>query len=154
MDNLEISLEKYSFFQGFPREYIREIAAHAGIVQYKKGDILFREGESADKFYLVIKGRVSIETWVPHRGWVMIQTIEEGEMLGWSWLVPPYKYRFGARVLNKTEMYVFNGEMLRRQCEKDHGLGYDVMKRVLQAFIRRLEQTRLQLLDIYGTRLK
>ena len=75
-------------------------------------------------------------------------------MLGWSWLVAPYKYKFNARVLTRTEFIAINGVELRNQCEKDPGLGYELLRRMVQAIAFRLEQTRLLVLDIYGNRSK
>ena len=147
-------LAKHPFFQGIDKKYIRDIAGHAKIAQFKEGDILFREGGDADKFYLISKGKVAIEIFTPDRRVVPIQTVEDGEMLGWSWLAAPYKWRFDARALAKTEAIVLDGETLRNQCEEDPRLGYELLKRIVQVFTRRLEQTRLQMLDVYGKRPK
>jgi CRP-like cAMP-binding protein len=152
MKNLELILAKHPFFQNIPEENIRSIAGLAKIVQFMEGDVLFKEGGDADKFYLIIKGKVALETFAPGKGAVTLQTVEDGEMLGWSWLVAPYKYRFGARVITKTEMIVINGEELRLLCEKDPVLGYKMMKSMLQAITFRLEQTRLLVMDVYANR--
>ena len=115
---------------------------------------MFREGAEANRLYFILSGSVAIETLVPHRGLVTIQTVESGELIGWSWLVPPYKYRFGARVVQNSELMVMDGEDLRYQCERDPRLGYELMKRVAQAISIRLEQTRLQAADNYGSTTK
>ncbi|HEY8782235.1 MAG TPA: cyclic nucleotide-binding domain-containing protein [Mucilaginibacter sp.] len=153
MKNLELMLAKHPFLHGLSDEYIREIAGHAMIFKFDEGDILFDEGEPANKFYLIIKGKVAITTFAPNKG-ITIQTVEDGEMLGWSWLVAPYKYKFNARVLTRTEFIAINGVELRNQCEKDPGLGYELLRRMVQAIAFRLEQTRLLVLDIYGNRSK
>lgn len=154
METPEQILAKHPFFKGIAAEHIHAIAKHAKIEQCKEGDILFREGGDATKFYLVIKGKVAIETFTPHRGLMTIQTVEDGEMMGWSWLVPPFKYKFGARVVEKTELAVLDGENLRHHCDKNPALGYELLKRIVHVFTQRLEQTRLQVMDIYGTSLK
>jgi CRP/FNR family cyclic AMP-dependent transcriptional regulator len=154
MKNLELILAKHPFFHGIPKEYPLRIARLAKIVQFKQGDILFKEGENADKFCLIIKGTVAIETLAAAGSAVIIQTVEDGEMLGWSWLVAPYKYRFSARAVAKTEMIVLNGVELRNQCEKAPRLGFELMKLMVQAIAARLEQTRLLALDVYGKKSK
>ena len=90
MKTLEQILTKQPFFQDLPEENIRSIAGQAKIVLYKEGDVLFKEGEHAGKFYLVIKGKVALETYAPGKGPVILQTVEDGEILGWSWLVDPH----------------------------------------------------------------
>ena len=152
MKNLEQTLANHPFFYNFPEEYLQRIAGQAQILQYKEGDVLFNEGGKADKFYLVIRGKVVLGTYAPGKGAIILQTVEDGEMLGWSWLVAPYKYRFGARVNSMTEMIVINGEELRQQCENDPRLGYELMKRMVHAITFRLEQTRLLMMDVYANR--
>jgi CRP/FNR family cyclic AMP-dependent transcriptional regulator len=150
MEKLELVLTKHPFFQGLPEKYIRGIAGMAIIVKFEAGRTLFNAGEDADKFYLVISGKIAIETNAPQKGSITIQTVEAGEIVGWSWLVAPFKYRFGAKVLSKTEAIVINGVELRSECENDYWLGYELMKRMVQAVTTRLEQARLLALDVYG----
>lgn len=150
MKTPELAIAKHPFFHDLPEEDIRIIAGQANVVNFNEGDVLFKEGEDADKFYLIIKGKVALETYSAGRGVINIQTVEDGEMLGWSWLVAPHKYRFGAKVITKTEMIVINGNQLRARCEKAPILGYEMMKRMVRAIAFRLEQTRLMLMDVYG----
>jgi CRP-like cAMP-binding protein len=154
MQDPEQILVQHKFFQGIDEKYISDIARQATIVQFGKGDFLLKEGDDADEFYLIVKGKVAIEIFAPNRGAIPIQTVEDGEMLGWSWLIAPYKWRFSARAVTGTETIALNGKTLRDQCEKEPRLGYVLMKHVVGVFTRRLEQTRLQLLDVYGTRSK
>jgi len=150
MEYLELTLAKHPFFQGLPEKYIKHIAGMAIILKFDSDHILFKAGDDADKFYLVIKGKVSIETNAPPKGSITIQTVEDGEILGWSWIVAPYKYRFGAKTLVKSEIIVIDGFELRAECKKDHWLGYELMTRMVVAVAARLEQTRLLALDVYG----
>jgi hypothetical protein len=78
-----------------------------------------------------------------------IQTVGTGEPVGWSWMVPPHRWQFDARVLEPTGAIVFDGKALREQCERDHELGYSLLKRLVSVIAGRLAATRLQLLDIY-----
>ncbi len=78
------------------------------------------------------------------------QTVAEGDVLGWSWLFPPYRWVFDAQALELTRALVFDGTCLRGKCEDDHNLGYELMKRFAHVVVQRLQATRLQLLDVYG----
>ena len=101
-------------------------------------------------FYLVRHGAVSIETFVPARGEVTIETVEAGEMIGWSWLFPPYRWHFDARALVPTRATAFDGACIREKCNRDAALGHALMSCVSQVLIERLQWTRLRLLDLYG----
>jgi hypothetical protein len=81
-----------------------------------------------------------------------IETIGEGEVLGWSWLFPPYRWQFDAQAVGLVRAIAFDGRCLRGKCEEDHDLGYWLMQRFAQVMSQRLQATRLQLLDLYGTR--
>ena len=150
MKTIELTIAEQPFFQGLPEENIRVIAGYSKILRANGGDLLFQEGGHAGNFYIIIKGKVALETYAPGQGAITIQTVEGGEILGWSWLIAPYKYRFGARVITSTEMIVINGDELRMQCEQDPVLGYEMMKRMMHAITSRLEQTRLLFMDVYA----
>ena len=107
-------------------------------------------GIPADTFYVVRHGSVALETFVPSRGPVMIETIEAGEVIGWSWLFEPYRWHFDARALTAVRATAFDGACLRGKCEADPALGYALMSRFAQVLIERLQWTRLRLLDLYG----
>jgi CRP-like cAMP-binding protein len=109
-----------------------------------------REGEPADAFYVIRHGAVALETVVPQRGPVVLQTLHDGELLGWSWLVPPYRTAFDARSRGTTRAIAFDGACLRDKCEADPALGYALLKLLSGVFTERLQDTRLRLLDLYG----
>ncbi len=109
-----------------------------------------RDGDEANTFYVLRHGTVALETFVPTRGPVTIETLEAGEVVGWSWLFPPYRWHFDARALSLVRATVFDGACLREKCEADPRLGYDLMSRFAQVVIERLQSTRLRLLDVYG----
>jgi CRP/FNR family cyclic AMP-dependent transcriptional regulator len=132
--------------------YAELVAGCAQTARYQAGGFLFREGEQADTFYLVRHGRVSLETFVPGRGAVGIETIEPGGLVGWSWLFPPYRWHFDARALDDVAAVAFDGACLRGKCDDDHALGYELLNRFARVFVERLEAMRLQLLDVYGAR--
>jgi hypothetical protein len=93
---------------------------------------------------------VALEIHVPARGSVTIETLHDGDLLGWSWLFPPYRWSFDAKALGETSLISFDGACLRGKCESDPVLGYELMKRISQVIIDRLQATRMRLLDVYG----
>jgi CRP-like cAMP-binding protein len=105
---------------------------------------------AANQFYLLRHGKVALQISVPERGSVTIETMEAGEVCGWSWLLPPYRWHFDVQALDLTRALVFDGQCLRTKCEADHDLGYALMQRFAQVIVQRLQATRLQLLDLYG----
>jgi CRP/FNR family transcriptional regulator, cyclic AMP receptor protein len=117
---------------------------------FEPGERILREGDPADAFYVIREGAVAIETEVPGRGAVVMQTLHDGELLGWSWLVPPYRTAFDARSVGTTHALALDGACLRGKCESDPALGYDLMKLISTVFVERLQDTRLRLLDMYG----
>ena len=117
---------------------------------FQRGDRIMREGEPADAFYVIRDGAVALETVVPARGPVILQTLHGGDLLGWSWLVPPYRTAFDARSLATTHVIAIDGACLRGKSEADPALGYDLLKLLSGVFVERLQDTRLRLLDLYG----
>lgn len=150
IETLERILSKHPFFKDLKEEYLDLIVGCARNVFYKPGDFIFREGEEAHEFYIIRDGRVSLEISVPGKDPVVIQTLEDGEVLGWSWIVPPYYWHFDARVVEPTRVIALDGRCLRNKCEEDHSLGYELLKRFVSIVEQRLQATRIQLLDLYG----
>lgn len=148
METLDQILKKHSFFKDLPSQYLDFIVGCASHVVFKKGEVILKEGEPADKFYVIRGGLVSIYTG--HRSHIAIQTIHEGDILGWSWLIPPHRYRFSAEAVENTRALALDGKCLREKCEKNSELGYELLKRLIGVFTQRLEAARLQLLDIYN----
>jgi CRP/FNR family cyclic AMP-dependent transcriptional regulator len=150
MENLERLLMEHPFLAGMEERHIKVIVGCASNVVFKAGQFIFREGEEADKFYFIRLGKVVVETFVPQRGPLAIRTRTAGEVFGWSWMVPPYKWHFDARAVELTRAVAIDGKCLRQKCEDDHDLGYAMMKRIALVIAERLEATRLQLMDVYG----
>ncbi len=149
---LEPILREHPFFHGMEDRHIQLIAGCSMNVRFEAGQVLFHEGDPADHFYLVREGLVSVQVMIPHDGLTTVQTVGAGEVLGWSWLFPPYRWHFDARAQPPTHALAFDGKCLRAKCEEDHDLGYEIYKRFMQIVTGRLEATRLQLLDMYGKR--
>ena len=151
MKTIETLLGEVPLFRGLQPEELALLAGCASNVQFDVGTVLFREGDPADVFYAVRHGTVALELFVPARGAVTIETLDAGEVLGWSWLFPPYRWHFDARALTAMRATAFDAACLRGKCEQDPKLGYDLMSRFAQVLIERLQWTRLRLLDVYGT---
>jgi len=150
METLERILAEHPFFAGLDARHIQLIVGCATNVRFDAGQFIFREGEEANEFYVIRHGKVALEVFVPGRGPVTIQTLGEGEILGWSWLIPPYHWHFNARAIELTRAIALDGKCLRAKCEDDHDLGYELLKRFAHIVEQRLQATRLQLLDVYG----
>lgn len=121
------------------------LAACAMPTEFKAGELIFREGEMANRFYLIIEGRVQLEAEAPDRPGVLVDYIGAGDVLGWSWLFPPYTWNFTARAVEPVRAIFFYGTWLREQCDTDPALGYELMKRTTAVVIRRLHAARQQL---------
>jgi CRP-like cAMP-binding protein len=150
METIESLLRETPFFAGLAPEHVGLVSGCAANVHFFADDVLFREGEQADTFFLVRHGSVAIEMFVPGRGAVTIETIEAGEMIGWSWLFPPYRWHFDARALVPVRATSFDGACIRAKCADDPVLGYELMSRFAQVLMERLQWTRVRLLDLYG----
>ena len=150
MKTIEDLLGEVPLFRGLERQELALLAGCASNVQFDVGTVLFREGDPADVFYALRHGTVALEMFVPARGAVTIETLEAGEVLGWSWLFPPYRWHFDAKALTAIRATAFDGACLRSKCQEDPELGYDLMSRFAQVLMERLRWTRLRLLDVYG----
>jgi len=149
METLERVLAEHPFLRELAKPHLQVLAECASRVRFKAGEVIFREGEPANLFYLIRHGKVAVETFAPNRGPIVIQTLGEGEILGWSWLIEPYRWRFDARAVELTRAIALDGECLRGRCEEDREFGYEIIKRIAHVIERRLQATRLQLLDVY-----
>jgi CRP/FNR family cyclic AMP-dependent transcriptional regulator len=114
------------------------------------GTMLMREGEPAERFWLIRRGIVVLELYVPGREPLVIETLEPGDVVGWSWLFPPYRWALDGRAHGECHLITFDGVCLRAKCEGDHDLGYALMSRFALDLVGRLQATRLQLADVYG----
>ena len=148
--SLEPIIAEHPFFQDMKRDYLQLLVSCASNVRFKPGQFIFREGEGADHFYLIRQGSVALEINDPSRGPIPIQTVGEGDVLGWSWIFPPYRWHFDARAHELMRAVALDGKCLRKKCDEDPVLGYEMMKRFARIMMNRLQATRLQLLDVYG----
>ncbi len=143
-------IASHPFLSGLPSEQLKVVCECAREIEFPAGEIIFRQGEPASRFYLIREGKVALESHSPGHPDTLIQTLENGEALGWSWLFPPFVWQFQARALEKTTAIVFDGGHLLPACERDHDLGYHLMKLMSKVVIQRLQATRRKLLETQG----
>jgi CRP/FNR family cyclic AMP-dependent transcriptional regulator len=137
-------------FEGMEPASLELIAGCARNEVFEEGAYMMREGEPADRFYVIRRGRAAMETFIPQRGGLTVETIDDGDLLGWSWLVPPFRAHLDARAMTEIHAIVFDAACLRGKCEQDPALGYELMKRFVPVIVERLQATRFRLLDVYG----
>jgi CRP/FNR family cyclic AMP-dependent transcriptional regulator len=150
MHSLQELLTAHPFFEGLDDETVGMLVGCARNVHYRPGEYLFHEGEDADRFFVVRRGRVALDVHVPARGKAVIDTVDEGDVVGWSWLVPPYRWFFDARAVQEVSAVAVDATCLRSKCDEDPALGYAMMQRFAQVMYRRLQSARVRLLDLYG----
>jgi CRP-like cAMP-binding protein len=138
-------------FAGLDRPYLELIAGCGSTTGFDAGTYLFREGDPADNFFIVRRGRIALEVFAPGRGQTIVATLGPGELVGWSWLFPPYRWHFDGRAVERVRALAFDAACLRGKCDADHTLGYELMQRFASSMLARLQATRLQLLDVYGS---
>ncbi|WP_068499330.1 cyclic nucleotide-binding domain-containing protein [Magnetospirillum moscoviense] len=149
-DDLGKIIDEHPFFQGIDDTLRALLVGCAANERYEAGQFLFREGQEAAKFYLVRAGTVAVEIDVPGKQPIVIETIGEGEVAGWSWIVEPYRSTFDARAIGLVRAISFDGKCLRKKMAADPALGYEVLRRFVPMMAHRLSSARLQMLDLYG----
>ncbi len=150
MENLEQLLEHHPFFKGLEPKHIKLVAGCGSNVKFEAGEFLFKEGEEANAFFILRRGKIAVEAFAAERGSIIIDTLNDGDILGWSWLIPPYNWHFDAKAVELTRAVALDARCLRTKCEEDHDLGYELLKRFAQIIEDRLQATRIQLLDLYS----
>ena len=147
---LEAEVAAHPFLIGISETHIRLLADCAMRSHFKAGQVIFREGESANRFYLIEHGKIALESSTLGQP-VIIEEIGDGDLLGWSWLFPPYAWHFSARALEDTTAIFVYGTVLRDYCEKDNSLGFELFKRMSVVMLRRLQAARQKLLSVRKT---
>ena len=148
---LRASLAKHPFLEGVPEAHLDKLMAMAFEVTFEPDQIIFREADPSSFFYLILSGTVAVEIAMPGRI-LRIQTLGEGEELGWSSIMAKVDKQFQARSLTSVKAVAFDGVRLRAECENDPAFGYFITSRVLEIVAERLRATRFQMLDVYSAR--
>jgi CRP-like cAMP-binding protein len=140
----------HPFFHGMDPTFVNRLDPLAVDRVYEAGDILFREGELATEFLLIFSGKVALELATAERPRLTIETAGPGDVLGWSWLSPPYRWRFDARALKSTRVLALDAPKVRAELETRPDDGYRFLLRLLPVIGERLEMARVQILDVHG----
>lgn len=150
MQKLKSFISKHPLFTGLSKGYLDLILACSSEARFDSGDIIFREGERAKTFYIILQGKVALEALMaPERDPIIVLNLGENDVLGWSWLFPPHRWHFDARALTLTKAISIDGDKIRQQCEDDHDLGYELMKRFAKIIEQRLRSLRSQNPNMY-----
>ena len=150
MQTVEPLLREHPFFAGLDPEYLELLVGCASNVRFDPGAYLFHEGDPADRFFIIRHGKVALEIGAPGGRPIVVQTVDDGDVVGFSWLFEPHRWTFDARAAELTRAIAMDATCLRGKAEADTTFGYDFMKRFARVVVERLEATRLQLLDVYG----
>lgn len=141
-------IARQPFFQGMNAHQLQLLADSALEMKFKTGQKIFESGSPANRFYLILEGKVVLESELAEPGRTLpVQMLVGGDNLGWSWLFPPYLMHFNAHAVEPTRTIFFYGTRLREQCEQDHELGYELMKRIAEAATECLRATQQRLTE-------
>ena len=146
--SLATLIGEQELFKGLAPRYLDLLAEAAMLKEFANGEVIFREGDPANRFYLILNGEVALESATRERAPIVLQTIGANDVLGWSWLFPPYYWHFDARAVSPTRAIFFYGTWLRENCERDHDFGYEMLKRMSAVLIQRLQATRKKLAEV------
>jgi CRP-like cAMP-binding protein len=143
-------LADHCFTAGLSAQHLDRVARHAWIERIPAGTVLFTEGAPAERVYLLVTGRVALELHVPGRGAQLVDTVDECDTVGWSWVLPPYRWFFDARAVTDLVAVVVDAPALRGEADADPAFGYALLQRVTAVMLHRLRAARVRLVDLYG----
>ncbi len=149
MEDLASVLAAHPFFEGIGARHLPGITECASEARFGSGELIFPAGGEANRFFLLRQGKVALTVAVPDRDPITIQRLSAGEVLGWSWLIPPYRWTFDARALQPTRAVVLNGKVLRAKIDADQALGCVLLQRFTRIIAQRLQATRAELLEYH-----
>ncbi len=150
MRTIDQLLREHPFLEGMDTDTVELLSGCATNTHARPGEYLFHQGDAADRFYIIRHGSIAIEVHRPGQGSIVVDNLGEGETLGFSWLVDPFRYMFDARAITETSCVSLDGVCLRGKCEADPRLGYELLKRVAHTMYDRMHASQVRLLDIYG----
>lgn len=140
----------FPLFNGLPPECLQRVAAQTDKISFEPGQQVLAEGEAANVMYMLQKGKVVLSARSPGRGQLLVQTLGPGEVLGLSWLFPPYQWQFDAHAVERVEALAVEAKALHQCMSEDPAFGYQILLRLLPVMLERLQQTRVRLLDLYA----
>jgi CRP-like cAMP-binding protein len=146
--SLAETIASHALFHGLPAPYVRLLADVAMYSDFETNELIFRQGDPANRFYLLLTGQVVLQSADGRSGPVVIERIGPDDVLGWSWLFPPYHWHFDARATQPTRAIFFYGTWLRENCDRDRAFGYEMMKRMAGTMLQRLQAGRQRLVEL------
>ncbi len=152
METIKPLLAEHPMFKDLAPQYLELMVGCASNVRFNEGDFINRDGEESNTFFLIRHGSVALEVSAPAQGTITFLTLGPGDVLGWSWLVAPYRGHFDARVVETTRAIQIDARCLREKCERDHELERELYRRFVPIIVERLEAMTMQLLDVYSSR--
>lgn len=151
MKTIDNKLTNHPFLKGMKPEHLAILVRHAREAEFMADQVIFRQNENAHQFHLILEGRVAVESYMPRADNIPLQIVTAGDVLGWSWLFPPFVWHFQARALEPTKAIFIDGASLLVACEQVHAFGFQLMQRIAQVVIKRLEAAQRRLLEIEKT---
>lgn len=150
MISMAEALAVHHFLDGLHPDFLAHLAEVARFVEFQSGQFILRQGALASEFYLIRSGKVTVELFSGEGGPVVIQTLSEGDVLGWSWLIPPYHWKFDARAVESTQAIVLDGNILKKAFQEFPAFGFEILQRFTRVISDRLEAERLKLVNLYA----
>jgi len=147
MSSKEDYLSAHQFFKGLNEDFVKLLSEYATERKVKKGEVLFQPGKPANRFYLLRNGRVSVQVPALVGPALELQVLGDNQLLGWSWLIPPYRWNFLARAVEDTDLLEFDGSAILEHCEQDPKFGYELFKRFTALMSERLDAARQKMMD-------
>lgn len=145
-------LAAHPVFKDFDQDTVDLLAGCARNEHFRAGETIFSEGDDADKVFLIREGDVSVEIYAPQNEPMVVETLRGGDILGWSWMMPPYKHMSDARALNDVRALSLDATCMRTKCEQNPVLGYHMFQHFVPHLAVRFRALQMQLLDVYGTK--
>ena len=140
-------LTSHAFFAGLDESYMKILAESAQMHHLAEGEVLFKQGERADKFYVLCDGQIAVQVPAIMGPALEIQSVGNDQLLGWSWLIPPYRWNFQALTEKDSELIEFDGAKILRRCEQDPKFGYELMKHFTALMSERLDAARQRMMQ-------
>jgi CRP-like cAMP-binding protein len=146
----KLTADMHPFLEGFPEGFLAAASENLRDRTFETEEVVFQEGHRAEHFYLILNGKVALEIGAPDHPRITVQTVGTREVLGWAWLVPPYRWPVDARAVKPTQALELDAFVLHRYFKLHPDIGYKFLLRLLPVIAGRLDETRMQLVDIHG----
>jgi CRP/FNR family cyclic AMP-dependent transcriptional regulator len=149
IENIQSILTENYFFKDFTPSEIELLVKHAKFKTFNEGEFLFSTGQEAKSFYLVISGTVSLQVSSHEHGIIELDSVQDSEFIGWSWLKSPFIYKFDAINFVKTKTLKFDAKELKKEMDINHEFGFKMYKLFTLILIERLQAAKENIIDIY-----